>query len=759
MLEEHMPDLDVLEADAPSRICPMFAGPTLLDQKGLMVRLPDGDLRVQINRRLVRTVFNLCDGTRSMTELIAIPARRAERDELERCLQFLLEAGALVDASQYVMHATRFGWGHQPFGQAADPARTRKIAERFKVVSIDTQQADTRASRMSYMLGTLHDCFAQRRSTYIFDERPLPRAALDALLWSLAGVVRETHERTTAGGPRRTVPSAGELHLLEVYLALQRPYLHTDEEALSEPELLPSGLYRIRYPSAHRVQYELLTKDLSRLPRAVAKPEYLHSSTGILFVAADARRATLRYRNRAIQYLFSEAGMALQNGALAATRLDVGLAAFGSYYEGDVQNLFDIPDRMILGSAIFGPRPTAEQEAAVQHCPGIEFAWADAHSDQFNLPYFVGRAKIKDDPNGRPTWGRDVRPELAHRKAVAEAIERLGYREPRGLQSGRMVDMDHALDPRLVVQFSPAQYRVPTFPFKNFEPTAKHLWVEGVAAGTGRKVAVLADLVFASDALQTKHRYRATYWRANSSGCAAGTTPSDAQLAAVLELAERDAFMRHWLSQKPGTGIAEDSLPASLRQRIAAIRATGFAVSVQHLPSKVAPVIFLFARHALRQATCVSAGAGLTLEKACLSALVELESRVFSILHGHAVPPLNPTDVQSPDDHFALYTRPNYFDRADGLLPGEATASWKTVAQQVDLRTRDLLYEKMHEAQLEPVFIDITPSRNGISNGRERLAVCRAIVPGLIPMSFGFGMEPRAMMPIHPKARFPHPFP
>lgn len=760
MLEERMPDLDMLEADAPTRICPILAGPALLDTSGIVVRLHDGDLRVRIDRRLVRQVFALCDGTRSVAELLALPGRRAERQRLERCLNFLLEAGVLIDASQYLLQASRYGWGHQPFGQAADPVRTASLACRFHVTAVATHEDAARHGVISHMLGGLDACLELRHSTYTFDERPPSRAALDALLWSLAGVVRETHERSAAGGPRRTIPSAGELHLVELYLALQQPFPHCEGGAIGEPKTLRPGLYRVRYPGAHRVHYEWISGDLSRLSRAVAKPEYLSFSTGILFLAADAHRATLRYRNRAIQYLFTEAGMALQNGALAAAQLELGFAAFGSYYEGTVQQLFDIPDRMILGSALFGCLPTPEQQALTALCPQVEFAWADARSERFNLPYFVGRARLKDDAESRPTWGRDTDASLAHRKALAESIERQGYREPRDLFAARMVDLPHALDPRTVARFSPAQYRVRDFPFQAFQPTAERLWIHGVASHTGQEMAVLADLVFASDALRTQCKYRATFWRSNSSGCAAGTTPAEARLAAVLELAERDAFMRHWLTQESGVALTASSLPAAIRSRISAIQATGFEVAVQHLPSPAAPVIFLFARHPLEMASCVSAGAGLTLEAACLSALVELESRVFSILHGHAVPMLWPRQVRSPDDHFALYTRSTYFNRADRLFHSRESASWKKVAAAVDLPSAEHLHARMTKAQLHPIFIDITPARNGIRNGRERLSVCRAVVPGLLPMSFGFGLEPRGMvMSVHPDARFPHPFP
>lgn len=44
--------------------------------------------------------------------------------------------------------------------------------------------------------------------------------------------------------------------------------------------------------------------------------------------------------------------------------------------------------------------------------------------------------------------------------------------------------------------------------------------------------------------------------------------------------------------------------------------------------------------------------------------------------------------------------------------------------------------------------------------GRVALTVVKAIVPSLVPISFGYGREPRAMVAdCDPRSFFPHPFP
>ena len=59
---------------------------------------------------------------------------------------------------------------------------------------------------------------------------------------------------------------------------------------------MQAGIYRVRYPGAHRVRYEHIGDALALLPRAVAKPWCLARAAGMFFLAADAELAALRYR-------------------------------------------------------------------------------------------------------------------------------------------------------------------------------------------------------------------------------------------------------------------------------------------------------------------------------------------------------------------------------------------------------------------------------------------------------------------------------
>lgn len=754
MLEERLPTLAELGVDDPDRVCPMLAGPALITGDHLTVRLADGDVDIDAPQALLREVFDLCDGTRSLNELLSTIDDQVRQQRLSDFMGFLLNSGALVDASCYALGTMRFAWGNNPFGQAALNDMSVRIGERFH--ASDTQEparvpgAVTRHIRQH----ALSTQFENRESSYLFGGKPAKQSDLDKMLWSMAGIVSDTRMRGTTLLPRRTIASAGAMHLVEIYVAVRY------RTGTGGQDLTP-GIYRVRYPGAYQVRYEKVGADISLLPRAVAKPWSLESAAGMIFMLANARLAALRYRNRSVQYLYTEAGMALQNGALTAADLGLGFVAFGSYYESYVRALCGGTDELVLGSAIFGTAASPRQKRALRNVAPVEFAWADAPSEGYVLPYYVGRAQLKNGVPDSPTWGRDFDPALAYRKTIAEAIERQGYREPRGLVEAPYAALPTALDPRSVARFSAAQYRRKDFPLTPFDASQPSMWAKGERATDGGLVHILSDLVYSENSLRVALGQQAFYWRSNSSGCAAGATMADARLAGLLELVERDGFMRHWLAQAPGVELMLNSLPQWLARRVASISATGFTVSVQTLPSRFGQVAYLSASHAERRVTCVSAGAKLTLEGALDSALVELESRVFSLLNGYNAGNMSPTAVITPDDHFALYANPRYYKRADNLANPVKRTRFSTAARHDvhGVHGSDALHDRFLDAGIIPIYVDITPAQSGIGHGGESLAVARAFAPGLLPISFGAGLEPRGMVDApHPASAFPHPF-
>ncbi|MEY3202407.1 MAG: hypothetical protein RIR70_1957, partial [Pseudomonadota bacterium] len=588
--------------------------------------------------------------------------------------------------------------------------------------------------------------------TYTFSPQPISPETLATFLFGAGGIVAAQHERAGPEVPRRTLPSAGGMHLLEWRLVLQR---QVGEHA--------PGLYALAFPDAHQVAFERLQDDIRALPRCFHKPWQLGASTGVLFALADAHIASLRYRNRAVQYLFLEAGAAFQNLSLAAPPLGLACAQIGGYSDEHVIALLNAGRKMVLGSLIFGATPTPEALVASNQAHPIEFVWSDSPNEVYALPFHIARARpagVTDD--SRNTWGRDADPRLAYIKAHAEAVEREGMVTVREVVVARRDELPAALLPAKLAGYSAAQYRRAGFPYSPLDAAATYPWCPGTNLISGREVFVPAHFIHGREALLHLPTTGGVLMQANSSGCAAGQSVEDASLAALLEVVERDALMRHWLLQAAGEGLMLAHLPDALAARCRQMQAAGCVVSAVRLDSPFAEVAMVSARHDEKHFFCVGGAARASLTEALAAALDELETTVYTRLLGHDIPAIRPAEVRTPEHHTLLYARRAYYRRAEAVLmpPPTLPASALLTSHKDSASSLARLTDKMHDLQITPCVVDITPPRCQIDQGRIRLHVVKAVVPGLVPIAFGAGLLPLGMVRrSHPGARFPHPFP
>jgi ribosomal protein S12 methylthiotransferase accessory factor len=749
VLNEAIPD--ALRASLPdkNRLSPMLAGASCIDGHVLTVRTPTQDVQVRANKRLLSKVFALCDGTRTFQEILSALPPRFDRDEFGQFMEFLLEEQALIDGALVTASAARYAFQDSPFGMAAEAALTDQIRRRFLWNEEGACPALPENTR-KIANPPLNELFSARMSSRTFDEIPVSETSLLALLWSIAGVVSIRHERTGYDSPKRTIASGGALQLIKVFVVLQR----------STGSYQP-GVYRVHYPHERAVALEHLGDGHELIPRAFIKPWELTYATGAIFLAADVRVASTRYRNRALQYLFMEAGAALHNGGLSAPQLGLGFATIGGYYEKTASRMCRLTEELILGAAIFGPEPTPDQIHLIHRAPDLDFAWVDGDSGSYVMPFHLARAKVKA-PDGRRSdnWGRDANPWLAYRKAAAEAIEREGLREPRNLQFAKFRDLPNGIDPLLFAKYSDAQYASSGFPYSRFNPEISQPWAAAVDLVSGNEVRVLAELVFSRTSLAAFGRLPPRpFSQVTTSGCAAGVSQEDASFRALLELVERDAFVKHWLLQTGADVIAPSRLAPEIVDRIQKIEALGCKVVVQKLSSPWAHVCMLAAQHEARHFTTMGTSANANFEDAARDALSEIETRVYAWLHGHQPQVSEPDKVNSPMHHFDLYGAKRYFRRADRVLfPGSPPSSVNLAP--FPFHNSAQLVDSFEEKGIHPIMIDMTPERCYLDQGRTKISVVKTMIPGLLPISFGYHIEPMGMLAqVHRGSKFPHPFP
>ncbi len=165
---------------------------------------------------------------------------------------------------------------------------------------------------------------AQRRSVRAFASRPLVLSQLGQILWAAQGI-------TGSRWPLRTVPSAGALYPLEIYVVAGR---------VSE---LAAGIYRYR-PADHALAAVLPGDHREPLARAALGQGWMAQAPAVLAITGVVARTAAKYGRRAERYVFMEAGHAAQNVYLQAQADDLGTTAVGAFRDAAVRKLLALPE-------------------------------------------------------------------------------------------------------------------------------------------------------------------------------------------------------------------------------------------------------------------------------------------------------------------------------------------------------------------------------------------------------------------------------
>lgn len=184
----------------------------------------------------------------------------------------------------------------------------------MKLRSADTVTLPTpmREGRLS-----LEETLAHRRSVREFADEPLTDRALSQLLWAVQGI--------TDPGGYRTVPSAGALYPLEIYVATVDGFYHYE-------------------PRQHQLN-QRSNRDLRlAIYRAALAQDAIIEAPAVFVITAVYERTIHRYGEaRSPQYVHLEAGHAAQNLLLQAVALDLGGVPIGAFYDSQLQQALSLP--------------------------------------------------------------------------------------------------------------------------------------------------------------------------------------------------------------------------------------------------------------------------------------------------------------------------------------------------------------------------------------------------------------------------------
>ncbi|MGP4102651.1 TOMM precursor leader peptide-binding protein [Nonomuraea sp. KM90] len=312
-----------------------------------------------------------------------------------------------------------------------------------------------------------------------------------------------------------------------------------------------------------------------------------------------------------------------------------------------------------------------------------------------------------------------------------------------------------ALDPRQCGVYADKVYE--SGAYSRFDPTQPIPWVWGYSLRDKRAVRVPQRTVYYGG-VESTHNFVMEC----SSGCASGVSIEEALLHGMLELIERDSFLLAWY----GKAALPEIDPASCRRKsrfaIDRLRLCGYDVRLfdMRVDLSVPAVLAVAVRRDGGPGTLTFAsGASLDPEDAVASALSEVASFAPTLPEQFAgrtdqiqamVEDFN--KVRTLIDHPSLFASPRMAHHADFLLSDRPLAplaelyqDWeRTRPRSTDLLT-DLSYcrDLLIDAGLDVLVVDQTAPEQELLG----LRTVRVIVPGLLPIDFGWSRQRALHMP------------
>jgi ribosomal protein S12 methylthiotransferase accessory factor len=374
---------------------------------------------------------------------------------------------------------------------------------------------------------------------------------------------------------------------------------------------------------------------------------------------------------------------------------------------------------------------------------------------------FIARAIPPTEPGQCPefvAWGRSYDPQQALAKALGEYAERKALRQPAQVVESSFAVLPGAVHPYAFARYTRRQLARSALRIKAFDAHEKNRWVQGKEWRSGAAVWLPADCVYGAGALagQAAGTFLA---RPTSSGCAADVDLDTAIERAAYELIERDAFARHWLAQAAADRIAPATLPGRIRERMAALEEQGCETFVLCMRKGLGPAILVLIRHGGRGFVCAGSACGPDLPSSVERAFIEAESAAVVRCVASACPKAKAArEAVSPEDHANLYARRAHFRRADVLLgPEEASIPASAIRWPARLAGR-----LESGTGTRPVYwVELSSTGAPCQPDGRPIRTVRALVPDCIPLAFGVGSLPEAMVThrVSAAARFPHPLP
>jgi len=163
-----------------------------------------------------------------------------------------------------------------------------------------------------------------RRSHRAFAGAAMSQQTLMLLLWAAQGITQPGH------WPLRTAPSAGALYPVETYVCAARV------------AGLEAGVYHWELPE-ERLALVAARADVASAAQAGCLDQGMVGQAPVTFVwSAVWGRGAQKYGDRALRYVYLDAGHVAENLHLAATALGLGACMIGAFLDDEMNALVGV---------------------------------------------------------------------------------------------------------------------------------------------------------------------------------------------------------------------------------------------------------------------------------------------------------------------------------------------------------------------------------------------------------------------------------
>jgi len=746
---------------------PIILCPTDIRKNHTVFFLPDREVEVTIPQKLSRTLIKLCDGTISIRNIKSKLCEQWEENSVTLLLNKLIDNGILIESRNIAEYVWKFITNPTAWYRnlSEDSVKSLVLNQDLHAVRGAGNNNNTRTRiKRSELVNKL----LKRKSASHFSGNKVSKNQLSTLLWAAYGQLKSHKEKYVEKKLyRRTVPSAGALYPLMIHVI-----------NIQNTEYLTEGIYRVHYPQPLSVEFA----NISGIPRNISccfvNPKKLLGVSGVIIISGYFSRSAYKYNNRALLYVLLEAGHAAQNIHLAAQECGLETIEIGGFYEDKIADLLALPpNSMPLTTIFYGKQSNSANATERIPAPYVDkiiscIEEADYYAADYHLDFkmFFARPYKNVIKHNWSSCGRSYDADIAEEKAKAECVEWYSFSRSseHTLEFAAYNDLQHkVVDPKSIATYLPDQYKITSL--QKFNKNENYQWCPVQEMFSGERNLILADFIYYPYSPKGKHRY----FYANSSGSSAHISLENALEHAILELIEREAFIVTWVNRIKREQIKKKSLTEKLIKRINYLEHFGFDVRIVNITYDLTPVVMVIAKnYEMPYFSCAAASSYHPVD-AVERALMELEASIYCRFRdGPSKEKITPNSVFHPLDHGRLYEMGMYINKTRFLFEGvDAPISLKKLEAVNRFNKFSDLYEKMQHNGWSVYFAHMNMLESDIDHLPYQ--VVKVIIPGVVPMTFGYGREPFGIermrslpescgiakrKPFSKLNRFPHPF-